>query len=341
MARTDRKFWGGMAISLFFLALLFRKMDAAQLADAFRTMNVVWLVPAVLLTFASYYGRAIRWKFLLLPLKRCRMANLYPATIIGYMANNLLPARLGEFVRAFVLADRERLDKAAVFATLVMDRLLDGFSLLVILLITLFTIRFPDGGKMGGTLATGGYITLVIYLCAVLFLVFLRKRTEATLRLTESLLSPLPKRVSEKLMPLLGSFIHGIRLPQKARHWGALFLSSFFIWLFAIIPIDLVLRSFGVELPFSASLFIMVLLLFAVMVPASPGYIGTYHYACFRALTAFGVSDGRAVSIALIIHAVSFFPVIIAGFYHLWRSKTSFRSIRAESSTQVAAEPHA
>jgi uncharacterized membrane protein YbhN (UPF0104 family) len=75
-------------------------------------------------------------------------------------------------------------------------------------------------------------------------------------------------------------------------------------------------------------MFILVLLVFAVMVPASPGFIGTYHYACFKGLSAFGIAESTAVSIALVVHGISFFPVIIAGFYHLWRNKISLSSVR-------------
>jgi uncharacterized membrane protein YbhN (UPF0104 family) len=90
----------------------------------------------------------------------------------------------------------------------------------------------------------------------------------------------------------------------------------------------MVLRGFGIVLPLSASMFILVLLVFAVMVPAAPGFIGTYHIACYTGLSAFGVAETKAVSIALVLHGCAFFPVIVAGFYHLWRGKMSLGSLR-------------
>jgi glycosyltransferase 2 family protein len=104
-------------------------------------------------------------------------------------------------------------------------------------------------------------------------------------------------------------------------------LSSLSIWATAIWPVDLVLRSFGVTLPISASMFIMVFLVFAVMVPASPGYVGTYHYACVTALSAFGIGSERAFSIALVIHGLSFFPVTAAGLLLLWHDKMSLKKL--------------
>ncbi|MGB9080517.1 MAG: lysylphosphatidylglycerol synthase transmembrane domain-containing protein, partial [Desulfuromonadaceae bacterium] len=103
---------------------------------------------------------------------------------------------------------------------------------------------------------------------------------------------------------------------------------SLAVWLFCVIPVDMVLQGFGIHLPITASMFILVLLVFAVMVPASPGFIGTYHYACFKGLSAFGIEESTAVSIALVLHGTSFFPVIIAGLYYLWKNKTSLSELQ-------------
>jgi uncharacterized membrane protein YbhN (UPF0104 family) len=100
------------------------------------------------------------------------------------------------------------------------------------------------------------------------------------------------------------------------------------VWVFCVIPVNLVLQGFGIDLPITASMFILVLLVFAVMVPASPGFIGTYHYACFKGLSAFGIAESMSVSIALVLHGTAFFPVIIAGAYHLWRGKISLSAVR-------------
>ena len=333
--KADRKFLAGMAISLFFLFLLFRKIEFAKLAAAFRDMDYHFLWPAVILTFVSYFFRAVRWRFLLLPLKRIPLGTLFSATIIGYMANNLLPARLGEFVRAYVLAEKERLPVSSVFATLVIDRLFDGFSVLLILLLTVFTLQLPLGmEKIQQAMVTGGYVTLAIYVAAMAFIAVLKTRTVRTLHLVGVLLRPFPAKVSEKVIPMLGSFIEGLRLSRKPSDLVALALSSALIWITATWPIDFLLRAFGLSLPISASMFIIVFLVFAVMVPASPGYVGTYHFACVTALSAFNIQSEKALSIAIVIHGVSFFPVIILGLYYLSKENISFRKIARSSVPQ-------
>ena len=199
---------------------------------------------------------------------------------------------------------------------------------MLMLLLTLFTLDFPSGMQDAQTaIKAGGLITFVFYCGVILFLLLLKYRTAATLSLVSTILKPFPARFSEKIIPLLGSFIGGIRLTSGKGHLLAIMTSSIFIWIFCVLPVDFTLRAFNIHLPVNVSMFIMVLLVFAVMVPASPGYIGTYHYACYKGLSVFSVPESTSLSIALILHAESFFPVILAGFYYLWKNRISLNKI--------------
>lgn len=328
----DKKFLIGSALSLTLVIFLFRKIDYGQLLTAFREMDYRYLVPALVSTLVSYWFRAVRWRLLLMPLKATRMKNLFPATIIGYMGNNLLPARMGEFVRAYALARSESLTTSGVFASLVIDRLCDGFSVLLILVITLFTVRLPYGmEQVQRTLEMGGYAIFGVYALAVSFLFGLKRWNQTTVRIITTLLQPLPERFSEKIVSLIDAFMGGLRLSLHPAALGAVIVTSLAIWTTAIWPIDLTLRAFGIVLPASASLFIMIFLVFAVMVPASPGYVGTYHAACVYGLMAFNVEKEQALSVALVIHALGFFPVILLGLWYLGKAKLSLRSIREET----------
>ena len=141
-------------------------------------------------------------------------------------------------------------------------------------------------------------------------------------------LRPLPTRVAESIIPLLGSFIGGIKMSSRSGHIAALIATSFGIWLCCLLSVNMVLRSFNVDLPMTFSMFILILLVFAVMVPASPGFIGTYHYACFKGLSVFGLPETTSVSIALIMHGTAFFPVILAGLYYLWKNRLSLNELK-------------
>jgi uncharacterized protein (TIRG00374 family) len=312
------------------MVFLFKDIEFSQLWSVLAKVDYRYVLLAVACNFISYFLRAVRWHYLLIPVKCVSLSSLYPATIIGYMANNMLPARLGEFVRAYILAQREELKTPAVFASLVIDRLFDGFTVMLILLITIFTLKLPQGLSDAETvLRTGGIVTFFLYAGVVAFLFLLKRQTLRTLAWTGVLLKPFPKSISDRIIPLLGSFIDGIRISSVGRHIVAMLLSSIAVWVFCVIPVDLVLQGFNIQLPITASMFILVLLVFAVMVPASPGYIGTYHSACFMGLSAFGIDKSTALSVALVIHGIGFFPVTLAGFYYLWRNKLNLNLIAA------------
>jgi len=328
--RVDIKFVIGIGISFLFLFFLFRKIDMQKLLDTLRHLDYRFLTAAVIVTLISYSLRAVRWHYLILPQKRATPHNLLSATIICYMANNLLPARLGELARAIVFAKKEKLEVSSVFASLVIDRLFDGFSVLIILVFTFFTVALPPGMEnIQKGLVVGGYVTLTVYIVVIAILVFLKRSTAKTVHIIALILKPFPKAVSEKVVSLLVSFISGLQLPSKTGDLLSIFLSSVFIWSTAVWPIDLVLQAFNIHLPMTASLFILVFLVFAVMVPASPGYVGTYHAACMYGLMAFAIPKEQALSVALVVHAVGFFPVIIFGFYFLWKDKISFSTLKS------------
>lgn len=329
----------GFGISLLLLGVLLSKIDGRQLLHALAELDWRYLLGAVGLTFVSYRLRAVRWRLLLLHERPIALGSLYAATIIGYMANNLFPARLGEIVRVWLLARRERLKVTPVFASLVIDRLLDGCALMVMLAVVLLTLQLPPGmERVAALLRAGGVTTLVVYIGAVSFLLFLKLRSMQALKLLALLTQPFPQSFRERLIPLAGSFLEGLRLAPGLSNLVLILVYTALIWISATLPIHLVLRGFGIQLPLSASFFIMVLLVFAVMVPSAPGYVGTYHVACYTGLAAFRLPDSQAVSIALVIHGVGFFPVIMAGLYHLWSGGLSLRSLRTQL-TEQGAEP--
>ncbi|HET6421804.1 MAG TPA: lysylphosphatidylglycerol synthase transmembrane domain-containing protein [Geobacteraceae bacterium] len=324
--------WIGIGVSLFFLYVLFRKIDLHRLFAAFAEMDYRYLLPAVIATLIGYYVRAVRWKYLLMPLKDTGMKNLFTSTVIGYMANNLFPARLGELIRAYVLGEKERMEKSSVFATLVLDRLFDGFTVLILLIFTLLRLRFPENMSWAQkSLQYGGSATLAFYILVIFFLFILKIFSSWAISFLGRILNPFPDRIRNKVLDIAGSFVEGIRVSSRPADIFALFLTSVIMWALSVWTVDLTLRAFGIELPITAAMFILILLVFAVMVPASPGFVGTYHAACVYGLMAFNLPKEKALSVALTAHAINFFPVTILGLFYVMRDRISLRDAEEKS----------
>jgi uncharacterized protein (TIRG00374 family) len=336
-----KQLWFGILVSLGLLYLLFRKIDWNLLFKAFSEIDAKFVAAAVAATFLGYYIRAIRWRYLVEPMKRVPMRSLFSCTIIGYMANNILPARLGEVVRAYALGDRENLDTSSVFATLVLDRLLDGFTVLLLLVATLFTLIFPAGMERARkSIVAGGYVTLALYVAVLFFLFLLKTRKEMTLSFLQKFLKPFPDRFSRWVSSLVDSFIRGVQVSWNRRQIAGLIWTSLAMWGLAVWTVDLVLQGFGITLPITAAMFILILLVFAVMVPASPGFIGTYHAACMYGLMVFNLPKEKALSIALTVHGISFFPVTLLGLYFFLKNRKPLSGIKNLTLQQVDPVAH-
>ena len=325
---ANLKLWFGIVVSIICVISVFRKVNFDDLITALRMVDCRFVFLAIAFTFVNYFLRAVRWRYLLISKKSVPLASLYPATIIGYMFNNLFPARLGELARAYALTRKERLDVPVVLTSLVADRICDVFTVLLILMVVLLTLNFsPSMVEVERALRIGGITTFVLCSCALFFLMILKRRTTLAISLIEKIARFFSRRLSDKIVPLFASFISGIGIPSRRGHVCLVVLSSFLIWFFCILPIDMILRGAGIHLPITASMFIVALLAFASIIPASPGYIGTYHYACYKALSFLGIGDNVSVSIALLIHGTGFFPVIAAGFFHIWSGGMSFAEL--------------
>jgi len=133
----------GIAISVALLFFLFFGIDYRQFLRALQGARYWYAVPIIGLLFLGCYLRALRWRWIMLPVKPIPVYHLFTAVVIGYMANDLLPARAGELVRAHVVGSRDKVSRATAFATIVVERLFDGLSVLVVMVLVLFRVRVP------------------------------------------------------------------------------------------------------------------------------------------------------------------------------------------------------
>jgi uncharacterized protein (TIRG00374 family) len=244
--------------------------------------------------------------------------------MIGFMANNVLPARIGEFVRAYAIGRKENLSKSLSFATIVVERILDGFTLLTFLLV--IVIFFP----LPGWLKKAGISAFVFYLLIIAFFVLLKKYKENMLKFFRCLLSPFSKRLSHKTDELLISFIAGFDVLKGKKQIALILFYSFSIWTIYAVLTLLVFVSFNFNLPIYAPFLLIVILTFGVMIPSSPGFIGTYQFFCVTGLAFWGIKESDALGFSLVYHASQYVPVTLLGLFYLWKDNISLKEIRSE-----------
>jgi uncharacterized protein (TIRG00374 family) len=164
---------------------------------------------------------------------------------------------------------------------------------------------------------------LTLTVVVTVFMVALMLRTQQTLHFMSRLTKPFPKNVQDFINKLLGSFLEGFAIFKKAERFWTITWQSVAIWLLYAAVNYAVLEAFGLnaQLPLGASFVILVVVNISIMIPAAPGYVGTFHLACQQAVTLFGVSSSAALSFALILHVSNFIPITLVGFYYFYREQ--------------------
>lgn len=325
---------------VFTVVCLYFAFRGIHLADVARILGGVqygWAIPILGATVLSIWLRAWRWKVMLEPVKKVSLGQAYSATMIGYMANNVLPMRLGEVVRAYALGRNAGVSKSAAFATIVVERAFDLMALLLLMAILLFRYSFDRRFQFLG------YIALIA--CVGLFAVmgFVYWKRDVASRLIGWMLRALPPRLRESGGVIFGRFLDGFEVLSRGHHlfWTAVL--SFLVWLAMALSFHFTNITFGLDLPLDSSLVMVVICALGVMLPSGPGFVGTFEVAAKYGLLLFKdasgdsmVSESVAVSYALFYHAVQFIPLTLLGFYHLWREKMSLaRAVDSEPEPPV------
>jgi uncharacterized protein (TIRG00374 family) len=321
------KVWLGVLVSGALLVWSVWGVDPERVWANIQGINHAYLVPYLALVAIEVLLRTWKWHVLLTPIKVPSFWKLNSATLIGLMANNVLPGRAGEFVRAYAGARLEKISFSACFATVVIDRVLDGLTVSAIFVFTLaLHPSLPDAVKIPGYLAGG------LYLVALLFLVLLLVQEALAFRVLAWFLHFFPERFGHFVTGLLQSFIHGLSALRDKRLLAASVFISVLIWLGYALTVFVMALAMDIRTPegpltvFQAFVVLLIVTL-VLTLPSTPGFVGTMEFGIKSGLVLFGVDENQALAFAVVYHAVQFVPVTIAGFLALWLEGLSMSEI--------------
>ena len=304
-----------LALAVGLMAFFLRGADLERVAAAVRGARWDLLGAAFVVTCASYAVRAIRWCRLLRPLGPVRFRVALRATVMGFAASAILPGRVGELLRPYVLARREGLSASAALATIVLERLLDVIGVLALLGVAVLD-GTPGSDAGAGLLATVRSGAAVAGVAAVVGLgaAFLAAgRPDRVARGVDRLGAFLPARAVRALAGVAGRFVEGLAVVRDRRVLAVAFAWSLVHWAAVAAALWLVTVAFDIVLPASGAAVLMAFTVVGVTVP-TPAGIGGYHAAYqVGATLLYGAPDAAAVGAALVLHAMSFLPVAVVG----------------------------
>jgi hypothetical protein len=323
----------GLALTIVFLVLAFQRVDLAGFVDELKSVNYAWLLPSAVCTLLGYMLRTVRWQVILSGAARAPLRTLFPVLMMGFATNNVLPGRLGEFWRAYLLGRKRNVRKTFALASVVVERVFDGLTLILLLTLVSRAIQLPGWGRQIELLAMG------IFLAATLGLVVL---------LGKPAVMQVPMRVIPHrfhggmagwIEDRFEAFVEGLTpLRRRGVLLGATLL-SLGVWAFELgsylaLSHGLNLNLGGLEVPGLGLALVTVNL--GIMVPSGPGYVGTQEFFGTAALGVVGANAQAALALVVVSHSIQFVVVTGLGLLFFAREQLSPRDLRPTLAAEQA-----
>ena len=300
--------WAGVLLSLLFAVLAFRNVELDALGDALGEQEYIWLLPSGAAIATGVLLRAWRWQLLFEPAGRPPFSHVTSALLIGYLFNNILPARAGELARVQALGRRSGLSRAHVLATVVLERVFD-LVVLVALLVGA-TPFLPKVDWLNAAIALGAVPAALLVVAAVV----VRRYGVRAARVLVRPLGLLPRVDRPRVERIAVAVVRGLAGITAGRLTITALAVTIVSWLVLAVSIWLLLLGTELDASFGTALLILVATNLVLVLPSSPAALGAFEAAVVVALAAYGVARAEALSFALVLHALNLFPYLALGY---------------------------
>lgn len=320
----------GLGCSALFLWLAARDVNGSELLAILLQTNLLWLIPFIAALSGFCWLKSVRWAHLLTPAKTTSARELIGPVIIGYMGTGLMPLQLGEVARAYLAATKLGIRLVPVLASLLVERVLDIFALLVIVGII---------GLAGNDLAVHfravglTFVLIAIITLAVLWLY--ASRTESFLNLARRLASILPAAWQQRLIDQLEAGAAGVQVLRRPASYLQLALLSLLQWSCMCACTWISVAAIGHQLTVVAALAVLATTIVSMTLPSGPGYIGTMQLAYVVALAPFGIGRSDALAASVFYLVALWVPLVAGGLFLLHRMGLAMNDLKQHSTADA------
>jgi glycosyltransferase 2 family protein len=330
-----KRFWLGLVIIVVTLYIAFQGIQVDQVISAIVRIDPLFVPPALVLFWLSYGSRVFRWQLLFTPYK-LRWSKVLSTLSIGYFLSNITPLRVGDLVRAYLIANIERVPVGRALSSVVIERTADGLSVVLMLVVLLPIIpNLPDQAR------TGGMVLGILGIGAILGFALISLQRERGMRLLRRLTASIRFFQREMVWRWLENLIDGFAVLHSPRPLFGLIAWSISVWFFGSVLNWVGMRSIGLNLGLDAGLLVSVVTSLAVTAAPTPGQLGVFHLATqFALTTVYGVPKADALAFAFLIHAYVYVWLMALGTFFIWREGLSYGKLQAvESQAEVVSTP--
>lgn len=326
---TDPKIIAGFVLSGLLTWLALRGTDLGEIANALGRVEMPALLWSIALTYLVLWLRSVRWRLLLGGVGPVSLRNVFEASLLGYMINYILPIRVGELVRAYLVGTYGGFSRSAALATVMVERVIDVLSILVIFACISPFMALPDGhGQLLEILQGGAFLLSLVGIGALVMILVFRRHTELLTNLLVHWFGGIAPGIARQAWRI-SAFTEGLRWGRGYAALLWLGCLTLLIWVLTVAQILVLAQGMGLELPWIAGWLVLVALAVGVSLPSAPGMVGTFHYATLVVLLIYAVPRPEALSYAILLHAVSVVPVVALGLLYTWLGGMSLRKLLA------------
>ena len=332
------QFWVGVAISAVLLYDALRGLKLSEVWGSVQNAQYWWLLPGVAVYFIGVWARAWRWHYLLRPLKAIPVRQMFPIVTIGYMGNNIYPARAGELLRAYVLRKEQAIPISASLATIIVERALDGIVMLSFVFLNLPKLAelTADSG-FAGSIQTLAIVGAAIFLGATAVFILMAVYTTQAKRLLNRLTQRfVPEKYRQRLDEFFERFLGGLASLRSPADVLMVFVTSVVIWLLETLKYWFVMHAFPFTVSFFALMLMNGIVNLATTIPSAPGYIGTFDRPGIAVLQAYDVPKALAAGYTLVLHAALWLPITALGAFFMARASISWSTVQEEMTEEEA-----
>ena len=325
-------FWIGIFISALFLFLAIRGLDLSTLWTSIKAIDIIWLIPGIAFYFMGVWIRSIRWSILLKEKYSPSAARLFPSICIGYLGNNIFPARAGEFLRAYHLREKLSIPFTTSLASIIVERIFDGLVMITFILIGLpgYLSQLHDQQLSGliRWILIAGSILFVLAFLIVLFSALFPEKVKKFFDLL--FLKILPEKTHEKYHAILDRFFEGLVSLKSPRKLFLVFAISVLVWIFETVLYWCTQQAFHLGIPFAQLLLLNGALNILSTIPSAPGYIGVFDAPGISLLSALNIKAESAAAYILTLHAALWLPITIVGLIFFIREGFHWSQIKSQ-----------
>jgi uncharacterized protein (TIRG00374 family) len=328
-------------IGIFFIILagylLFHNIDMDKLWLAVTRFQLIWLLPALAIYMLGYIIRGYRWVVLLSPVKKCTFKSLFPTLMIGFMANNIFPARAGEVIRAHLNGTKEGISRSASFATIILERLFDGLTMILVLWAALLFGSLPiNKDTMPAGIQQAINLSPYVFGMAFLVLFLLVLFKKYAIVLINFVISKAPQKFHEPLGKLAHTFIDGLQILQNARESLIILIASLSAWTCEFTSYYFLAVGMGIApspLTLWSAALVMAIVNLGILIPSTPGGIGVFELIGVFIVTPFGVDKAIAIAYMILVHLLVWIPITLLGAYFYTDEQLNINKMTVETKT--------